>query len=291
MGKNLNKALISVLSLGMIVSMCSITVNAVETDNVANWVTMYGDNGNNSITPDTVNDAERLINGDIIATGTFDGNKVTGIEQAKGKSDGAVMLYDKNGQIKWETLIGGSAADSFNAVTEANDGSYVAVGVSQSNDGNLANLNKGGKDGIIAKLDSNGTLIKVVTVGGSDADELKAIQPAGDGGFIVAGYSHSTDLDMNGLNKIETDRDAIIVKIDQDLNIEWINRAGGTGWKALQSQLPRPPLGNPVQQAGPAHGKKDENRLFHRCRRAGKAHSLPPHRRENSRVPQALQAL
>lgn len=229
MGKNLNKALISVLSLGMIVSMCSITVNAVETDNVANWVTMYGDNGNNSITPDTVNDAERLINGDIIATGTFDGNKVTGIEQAKGKSDGAVMLYDKNGQIKWETLIGGSAADSFNAVTEANDGSYVAVGVSQSNDGNLANLNKGGKDGIIAKLDSNGTLIKVVTVGGSDADELKAIQPAGDGGFIVAGYSHSTDLDMNGLNKIETDRDAIIVKIDQDLNIEWINRAGGTG--------------------------------------------------------------
>ena len=145
MGKNLNKALISVLSLGMIVSMCSITVNAVETDNVANWVTMYGDNGNNSITPDTVNDAERLINGDIIATGTFDGNKVTGIEQAKGKSDGAVMLYDKNGQIKWETLIGGSAADSFNAVTEANDGSYVAVGVSQSNDGNLANLNKGGK--------------------------------------------------------------------------------------------------------------------------------------------------
>lgn len=229
MGKNLNKALISVLSLGMIVSMCSITVNAVETDNVANWVTMYGDNGNNSITPDTVNDAERLINGDIIATGTFDGNKVTGIEQAKGKSDGAVMLYDKNGQIKWETLIGGSAADSFNAVTEANDGSYVAVGVSQSNDGNLANLNKGGKDGIIAKLDSNGTLIKVVTVGGSDADELKAIKPAGDGGFIVAGYSHSTDLDMNGLNKIETDRDAIIVKIDQDLNIEWINRAGGTG--------------------------------------------------------------
>ena len=58
---------------------------------------------------------------------------------------------------------------------------------------------------------------------------MKAIQPAGDGGFIVAGYSHSTDLDMNGLNKIETDRDAIIVKIDQDLNIEWINRAGGTG--------------------------------------------------------------
>ena len=59
MGKNLNKALISVLSLGMIVSMCSITVNAVETDNVANWVTMYGDNGNNSITPDTVNNATK----------------------------------------------------------------------------------------------------------------------------------------------------------------------------------------------------------------------------------------
>lgn len=83
MGKNLNKALISVLSLGMIVSMCSITVNAVETDNVANWVTMYGDNGNNSITPDTVNDAERLINGDIIATGTFDGNKVTVLNRLK----------------------------------------------------------------------------------------------------------------------------------------------------------------------------------------------------------------
>ena len=32
----------------------------------------------------------------------------------------------KIGQIKWETLIGGVQQYSFNAVTEANDGSYVA---------------------------------------------------------------------------------------------------------------------------------------------------------------------
>lgn len=227
--KTLNKVIVSILSLGMIVSTCSMSINAIETDNVANWVTMYGDVGNNSITPDTINGVERQINGDVIAAGTFDGNKVTGIEQAKGKSDGAVILYDKNGLMKWETLIGGSAADSFNAVTETSDGSYVAVGVSQSDDGDLFNLKKGGKDGIIAKLNSNGSLVKVITVGGSDADELKAVRSTADGGFIAVGYSHSTDFDMIGLNKTETDRDAIIVKFDQDLNIEWINRAGGTG--------------------------------------------------------------
>lgn len=228
-GKIFNKATLSILSLGMIASMCSISINAIEADNVANWVTMYGDIGNNSITPDMINGAERLINGDIIAAGTFDGNKVTGVEQAKGKSDGAVILYDKNGLMKWETLVGGSAADSFNAVTETNDGSYVVVGVSQSDDGDLANLKKGGKDGLVAKLDSHGSLVKVVTVGGSDADELKDIKSTSDGGFIAVGYSHSTDLDMDSLNKTETDRDAVIVKFDRDLNVEWINRAGGTG--------------------------------------------------------------
>lgn len=229
MKKITNRIIVTILLAGLIISTYPVSINAIEKDNIANWVTMYGNGGSSSITPDKVSDAKKLINGDIIATGTFDGNKVTGVEGTKGKSDGAVMLYDKNGQLKWESLIGGSGADSFNAITETDCGNYVAVGISQSNDGDFANMNKGGKDGVIVELDSQGTVVKVITVGGSDADELKAIQATRDGGFIVVGYSHSTDLDMSGLDKTETDRDAIIVKFDQNLDIEWINRAGGTG--------------------------------------------------------------
>lgn len=225
----LKKFAVSVLCFQLIFSNFLSKSNALETENnnPINWISMYGNFGNSTITPDSINDAA-ITNSNIIAAGTFDGNKVTNVENIKGKSDAAIILYDKNGNQKWETLVGGSSADTFNSVVVSSNGGYIAAGTSQSTDGDLENISKGSKDGIVAKFDNSGKLEKIVTIGGSDTDELKDIIMTYDGGYLVVGYSHSTDGDLEKLNK-GTDRDAIIAKLDKDLNIEWIDRAGGSG--------------------------------------------------------------
>lgn len=233
----LKKLAVSVLCFQLIFSNFLSEVSALETENnnPINWISMYGNVGNSSITPDSINDAA-ITNDNIIAAGTFDGNKVTDVENMKGKSDAAIMLYDKNGEQKWETLVGGSAADTFNSVIVSSNGGYVAVGTSQSSDGDLENISKGSKDGVVAKFDNSGNLEKIVTIGGSDTDELKDVIMTYDRGYLAVGYSHSTDGDLENLNK-GTDRDAIIVKLDKDLNIEWIDRAGGSGGDAAVKKM------------------------------------------------------
>lgn len=215
-----------VLSLSMITLVAGYPLQALEKSNGINWVSTYGSSGTSTIagTCDSINDTERLVDNKVIAAGTFDGNKVN-----DRKSDGALMLYDNMGNLQWEKQIGGSKADSFNAVTASNHGGYVTVGMSQSNDGEMLNLNKGGKDGVIAKFDNVGNFEKIDTFGGNDADELKDITNTYDGGYVAVGYTHSTDGNLTAVNKTETDRDAVIIKYDQDLNIQWLKTAGGTG--------------------------------------------------------------
>lgn len=155
-----------VLSLSVVTSLVSYPLQALEKDKEINWVTTYGSSGSSTIAGsyDIINDIENLVDNKIIAAGTFDGNKVN-----ERKSDGALMLYDSKGNLQWEKQIGGSKADSFNAVTASNHGGYVTVGVSQSNDGEMLDLNKGGKDGVIAKFDDDGNVEKITTFGGSDS--------------------------------------------------------------------------------------------------------------------------
>lgn len=218
-----------ILSLSMVTLVARYPLQALEKSDGINWVSTYGSSGTSTITGscDSINDAERLVDNNVIAAGTFDGNKVN-----DRKSDGALMLYDNMGNLQWEKQIGGSKADSFNAVTASNHGGYVAVGVSQSDDGEMLNLNKGGKDGVIAKFDDEGNIEKIDTFGGDDSDELKDIINTYDGGYVAVGYTHSINGNLADTDKNETDRDAVIVKYDQNLNIQWVKTAGGTGGSA-----------------------------------------------------------
>ena len=221
----LKKIGVSAICFQLIFSSFSYKVNALETESnnkSLNWVTSYGDAGTSTLTSiDSINDTA-VDNGNIVAAGTFD---TKGIATGKGNSEASLMVYDKDGELKWETLVGGEKVDIFNSVIVSSNGGYVAVGESQSTTGDLEGLNKGGKDGIIAKFDNSGNLEKIVTIGGYDTDSIKEVIMTYDKGYLAVGYSHSTDGDLEGFNK-GTDRDAVIVKLDKDLNIEWINKAG-----------------------------------------------------------------
>ncbi|MDD2435377.1 MAG: prepilin-type N-terminal cleavage/methylation domain-containing protein [Bacilli bacterium] len=164
------------------------------------------------------------VNDGYIVTGrtnSTDGD-LAGI--SKGGGDAIIVKYDKNGNIIWNKTYGGSFTEHFYDIISVNNG-YVVVGFSNSTNGDLTGLNKGGSDSIIVKYDLSGNVIWKKNYGGSSTDYFKNIILTSDG-YTVVGNSSSTDGDLTGLNKGLND--AIIVKYDLTGNVVWKKNYGGS---------------------------------------------------------------
>lgn len=70
----------------------------------------------------------------------------------KGQNDAWILEVDDNGNLLWETTIGGSNIDFAYSVAQLNDGSIVGVGDSTSNDGDIIE-NKGFTDLLLIRID------------------------------------------------------------------------------------------------------------------------------------------
>ena len=106
-----------------------------------------------------------------------------------------VVKLDDGGGLRWQKCLGGSGSDIATSIDETNDGGFVVVGHSVSNDGDVS-VNYGGSDYWVVKIDSNGELLCERSLGGGDQDIAKSIQKTNDGGFIVAGNSDSFNGDV-----------------------------------------------------------------------------------------------
>lgn len=197
------------------------------------WTTLFGATGTSGTVGlcDAVSQTQRLLDGGFVAAGTIAEEKTPSNEHAKGKADAVLARYDIEGNELWRSYVEGEKADLFNSVTETDDGGFLAVGATQSTQYDLEGKARGGKDGLLAKFDGEGNLVKMATFGGSDKDELTRVTPALDGGFVAVGYTNSTDGDIAQTGKSEKDADAVIAKFDDDLNLVWVTRVGGTEGK------------------------------------------------------------
>ena len=153
----------------------------------------------------------------------------------KGFADAVIVKYDNSGNIEWNHNFGGSWEDQFYSVSQTSDGGYIAGGFSNSTDGDLTGLNKGGIDGIIVKYDASGNVEWNRNFGGTGVEYFEELSQTSDGGYIVFGWSPSTNGDLAGLNKGEID--GIIVKYDASGNIEWNRNFGGSSWDAFYSGI------------------------------------------------------
>ncbi|WP_299115599.1 hypothetical protein [uncultured Winogradskyella sp.] len=70
----------------------------------------------------------------------------------QGQNDAWLLKVDTNGNLKWETTVGGSNIDFTYGIAELNDGSIIAVGDSTSSDGDIIE-NKGFTDLLVIKID------------------------------------------------------------------------------------------------------------------------------------------
>lgn len=141
-----------------------------------------------------------------------------------GRSDAIIIKYNEKGNIEWQQNYSGSASEDFEAITTSPDGGYVVVGESISTD--IEGIdNNGGLDAIIVKYDENGNIEWQKNYGGSGSEKFNEITTSPDGGYVVVGYSTSSDIE--GIDN-KGSYDGIIIKYDGNGNIEWQQNYGGS---------------------------------------------------------------
>jgi len=133
------------------------------------------------------------------------------------------------GAIEWKSCFGGSGIPGFNKgyfVQETPDSNFIVAGFTNAADsGEVEGFHGGGGDYWVIKVSSTGNFLWGKCLGGSGNDVASCIQCTADGGYIVAGYSSSTNGQVTG-NHGSTDY--WVVKLDDTGGIQWENSYGGT---------------------------------------------------------------
>jgi len=114
---------------------------------------------------------------------------------------------------QWAATYAGVGAADAEYIQQTRDGGYIVVAES--------NLIAGGQDFWVFKLAGDGTVQWQKLYGGAALEDAQPIQQTSDGGYIVAGQTHSFGDAANG--------DVWVIKLFPDGNVDWQKTYGGGG--------------------------------------------------------------
>ncbi|HMB63550.1 MAG TPA: hypothetical protein VKN36_10790 [Eudoraea sp.] len=146
------------------------------------------------------------------------------ISLSKGSYDFWVVKVDETGQLVWERSYGGSGIEVSYDIANTSDNAYVITGHTFSTDGDVSR-NRGSSDVWLIKIDDHGKLLWEKTYGGSGFDAAQSVSLAGDGGFLLAGNTKSSDMDVT---ENAGENDIWILKTDSEGVLLWQQTYGGT---------------------------------------------------------------
>lgn len=90
---------------------------------------------------------------------------------------------DSNGVKTWDKTYGGSDNDDLHWLQETSSGDIMAIGSSESSDGDVSG-NNGGVDVWVLKLDASGNMKWEQNYGGGGDERGISAQATPDGGFF-----------------------------------------------------------------------------------------------------------
>lgn len=169
------------------------------------WVAKIDNNGNQLWSKNFGGSGEDWFTGIVkssdggYAISGYSTSSTGDLTSAHGNFDGWVVKIDGSGNKLWSTSLGGSNEDYFKSIIQTNDGGYVAVGYTKSNDGDIT-LNKGGYDEWLVKFDGSGNKMWSKTYGGMNEEYVTSVVTTQDGNFLTMGYSNSTTGDVKRAN-------------------------------------------------------------------------------------------
>jgi len=219
----------------------------IKTDHLGfiEWQKCYGGTGTDGPTSYYNNNYYQENPAGISIINTLDGGYMLGTStnsnngQVSGNHGGydywLVKLND-TGAIQWQKCYGADKDEILTSVIQSADGTYAAAGYSDSDSGQVTgshvscydDYNYGlicSYDYWIIKTDTAGNLLWEKSLGGTGDDIATSIAATDNGGYIVAGYTVSTDSDVIGNHGSS---DYWLVRLDSAGGIVWKNCYGGS---------------------------------------------------------------
>ncbi len=157
--------------------------------------------GRSEFEPDAASDVVRAHDGGFV---------VAGNSQSGENNDAFLVKIDEQGNEVWRKVFGGDGGDNAVSIKATPDGGYVFVGSTSS-------YSAGGRsdyDIYMVKLDGDGNQQWMKTYGGSDWEKAGCVALAQDDGYIIAGWTASSEYGAVA-------RDVFLVKTDPDGNEQW----------------------------------------------------------------------
>jgi hypothetical protein len=123
----------------------------------------------------------------------------------------AIFTEYAHAQVRFARTYGGTSYEHAYSVQQTSDGGYIVAGFTNS-------FGAGGWDAFLIKTDAYGNVQWTKTYGGWNQDEARSVQQTSDGGYIVAGYTHSFGAGA---------KDFFLIKTDAFGNVQWAKTYGG----------------------------------------------------------------
>ena len=197
---------------------CLLVATLVSAQPTIEWAKAFG-----GTEADQAQSIQQTSDGGYVVTGMTISNNGD-VFGNHGGLDFWILKLDFLGTVKWKKVYGGSDNDRPNSIKQTTDGGFVVAGHTLSNNGNVSG-NHGYYDAWVLKLDSIGIIQWQKTLGGTDWEEASDIEQTTDGGYILVGWSSSTDGDVS---QNHGSLDYWIVKLDYAGNIQWQKSYGGS---------------------------------------------------------------
>lgn len=150
----------------------------------------------------------------------------------EGFHDNWLLRLDSNGNIMWEKSFGFSGHDHAYSVIQTNDGGFFMTGfldvTASGGEGNtkITSIKRHGIGEFWChKLDPNGEVEWRRYFGGTNNDRSFDAVQSNDGGFVITGFSESSDFDISNS---KGSYDFWIIKIDSSGNLLWDRSVGGS---------------------------------------------------------------
>ncbi|MBR4286893.1 MAG: hypothetical protein IKT55_04235 [Clostridia bacterium] len=158
-------------------------------------------------------------NGGVVVVGKSNSSDSGNVDSAfvgdvasRGGDDAYIIKYDSDLNREFIKPFRGQYDDDLVAVVEKEDGTYIAVGKSNSSSRDLKGITtRGGDDMVIASFDKYGNLAWARSFGGTQNESANAICLAEKEGYIIAGRTLSKDIDMKGISQYVNGRSVGVI--------------------------------------------------------------------------------
>jgi Ricin-type beta-trefoil lectin domain-like/Secretion system C-terminal sorting domain/Bacterial Ig-like domain (group 2) len=177
---------------------------------------------------------------------TTDGNYIVGgfttsptsgdlVDSGSAWGSAWIVKLNASGTILWQKVIWGySGKAEVNAIQQTTDGGCIVAGYLDSYSYPIDSLPGLSADFWVMKLDALGTVQWEKFFGGEEDDYARSVQQTTDGGYIVSGYTKSSNSGNSGVSIPGN----LIVKLNASGNVEWkksLSDSSPEGFYSIQS--------------------------------------------------------